>query len=307
MYSPQIVSFVLLAAFLKLGFAQENYYCANVGVTVGGSVPSTTQGYFSMKIGEGYAKYSFQVDLSAIDTDTCDFTSFPTVAYHIHTYSITNPSATPVNGCGNTAGHYDPTLACSDKSQANGGYCTSLSRTSAAGYVYTCSAPAGGLTEYTTPTGGCEIGDLSGKLGKVAVTSGMAIASTQVYTDFQPAFTYNYNTATKNVTTGWASIVFHCGNSAGTRIACGDFQLTALADATNIACDFSGAAWVNNESCPANPDSNGDDDDGTSLPTSAFAGIIAVLVIGWVAALSLGAWILLCGGAKAPMTNSSSV
>lgn len=291
---------VLVALVLSLVVAQESYYCANVGVMVGGSVPATTQGYFSMKVGQGYAKYAFDVDLST--NDLCDFNTYPTVSYHIHTFSLTNPTANPVNSCANTEGHYDPTLACSSKSQEAAGSCTYLGRTSTDGYTYACTAPAAGLTEYTTPKGECELGDLSGKLGKVTVSAEGTVASTQVYTDFEPVYNYNFNQATTAITSGWASIVFHCGDATGTRIACGDFELTAATE--DSACDFSGDAWVNNESCP----SSDDDDDGETLTKPEFAGLLAVLAVGWAVAIALCAWTFLCAGRgsgeSAPMMGS---
>jgi hypothetical protein len=283
---------------------QEAYYCADVGVTVGGSVPSTSQGYFSMKIGEGYSKYEFSVDLSG--TDVCDFTTYPNVAYHIHTYAVDNPALVPESACGNTAGHYDPTLACSEKSQAHGTSCTDLGRTSALGYTYTCAAAAGTVT-YAAPTGQCEVGDLSGKLGKVAITADGIVASSQVYTDYQPPFTYNFNTPTVNVTAGWASIVFHCGDAGGTRIGCGTFTLLDSSTESTI-CNFDSDVWVNNESCPYVEDG---DDDGMKVSKPAYGAIIAFLVIGWVAAIGLGMWYCVLAGAKgsgekAAMMNSSA-
>ena len=270
------LSFVLTCSTLIASvWSEENYYCANIGVTVGGSVPNTNEGYFAMKIGDGYAKYSFSVDLSG--TDACDFNTYPTVSYHIHTYSITNPSANPQTACGNAAGHYDPNLACGEKSQSHSTLCNDIQRTSADGYTYSCSTT--GATSYADPTGGCEVGDLSGKFGKLTLTNGVA-SSTQVYTDYLPAYAYNYNNPTVNITSGWASIVFHCGDSAGTRIACGDFALTTTTTSTttNANCDFTSTAWVNNEQCE-------ETDDGVNVSQSEYNTVIAFLVLGWAIAV----------------------
>jgi hypothetical protein len=168
---------------------------------------------------------------------------------------------------------------------------------------------------YANPTAQCEVGDLSGKLGKVAITADGIVASSQVYTDFEPPFTYNFNNPTMNITAGWASIVFHCGDAGGTRIGCGTFNLLA-SSTDSTTCDFSGDTWVNNESCPTTDDagtngSGGDDDDNdVSVSKPAYGVLIAFLVLGWVAAIGLGLWFCVFGGAKgtgdkAAMMNSS--
>lgn len=257
--------------------ASESYYCASVNVAVGGTVSTESDGFFAMKIGDGYAKYNFNVDLSG--TDVCDFTTYPMVSYHIHTYTVNNSAVDPVNSCANTQGHFDPSLACSEKSQAHAGSCTTLGRINADAYVYTCTAAAGTVA-YTNTGANCEAGDLSGKLGKVAPsTTTHVAASTQVYTDYMPPYNANYRTDS-TLTTGWASIVFHCGDSAGTRIACGNFQVVPNGYSEDSLCSFDGDAWVNNESC-------NDDDDGIALQTGEFAIVITVLVVGWVIAMLL--------------------
>lgn len=146
-------SLVLAAlAGLFLVHGQETYYCADVNVaTAAGGISTSSNGHFSMKIGEGYSKYDFSVDLSDVPTSVCDFSVYPAVSYHIHTDTV-------ATSCGNANGHYDPNLACSEKSQAHATYCNQLNRTSADGYVYTCTATAGTVT-YATPTGSCEVGD----------------------------------------------------------------------------------------------------------------------------------------------------
>uniref|UniRef100_A0A7S3GVN0 Membrane-associated protein n=1 Tax=Spumella elongata TaxID=89044 RepID=A0A7S3GVN0_9STRA len=285
---------VVLSALVcaSLVSSQEYYYCADVSVAAGGGVSTTSQGYFSMKIGEGYSKYAFSVDLSAVDN--CDFSVYPTVAYHIHTNTF-------VNSCTDTNGHYDPSLACSEKSQAHATSCTQLSRTSASGYVYTCSATAGTVT-YSTPTGGCEVGDLSGKLGKITLPASKVAASSQVYTDYVPPYNYNYGQATTGVTSGWASIVFHCGDAAGTRIACGNFALTTQSGTASCG-NFDADAWVQNESCDNN-------DDNADLSEAGFDALVAVVVLGWVLVAVLFVYACFCrgplsGDAK-PMMNSNS-
>lgn len=271
--------------------AQEYFYCAPVNVATGEGVSTSTQGYFSMKIGEGYSKYAFSVDLSAVDN--CDFSLYPNVAYHIHTNTF-------ANSCTETNGHYDPSLACSEKSQEHATSCTQLSRTSASGYVYTCSATAGTVT-YSTPTGGCEVGDLSGKLGKIALPANKVAASSQVYTDYVPPYNYNYNQATASVTSGWASIVFHCGDTAGTRIACGNFALTTQSATSTVCEDFDSDAWVQNESCD-------NDDENVDLSEAGFDALLAVLVVGWVIVAVLFVYACFCRGPRSddakPMMSS---
>lgn len=288
----QSLHILVLAALAGVFFVtgQEYYYCADVNVaTAAGGISTSSNGYFSMKIGEGYSKYGFSVDLSDVPTSVCDFSVYPAVAYHIHTNAVATT-------CTDASGHYDPNLACSEKSQAHGTSCTQLARTSADGYVYTCTATAGTVT-YSTPTGGCEVGDLSGKLGKVTLPTTKVAASSQIYTDYVPPYNYNYGQATEGITSGWASIVFHCGDAAGTRIACGNFELT---EGSTAACSFDADAWVQNESC--------DSDDDMNISESGFDALLAFFVIGWVLVAVLLVWGCFCTGKSAeqtPMVNNS--
>jgi hypothetical protein len=265
---------VLLGVSFSVGFADESYYCANVGVQLAGTVPTTSQGTFSLKVGEGYAKYNFKVDLST--SDTCDFTLYPMVGYHIHTFSYADPTSNPGTSCGYTGGHYDPGLACSAKSESANEYCTMLGRTSGDDYHYNCSTTADGRTQYMNPSGTCELGDLSGKFG-VTKTSNGKVAASQVYTDYDPLYNVNFMKGTQNVTSGWTSIVFHCGDPAGTRIACGDFQLT---DADDETCDFTSSEWSTVEAC-----SNSDDN--KKLSNTEFIVVMIVLSVGWALAIAL--------------------
>jgi hypothetical protein len=106
-------SYVLLfvVSVIAIGLvsgSNENYYCASIGVAQAGSVSTTSAGSFAMKIGDGYSKYYFSVDLSGVDN--CDFSLYPTVSYHIHTYSVTDANAATTLSCSNTQVRTVPTL-----------------------------------------------------------------------------------------------------------------------------------------------------------------------------------------------------
>ena len=94
-----------------------------------------------------------------------------------------------------------------------------------------------------------------------------------------PPYNANYQTDT-TLTTGWASIVFHCGDTAGTRIACGNLVKVSGGSADSSPCNFDGDAWVENESCS-------NDDDGINMKWGTFAVVITILVVGWAMALFL--------------------
>jgi hypothetical protein len=192
-------------------------------------------------------------------------------------------------------GHFDPNLACSEKSQSHSDNCALLNRTAATDYTYTCTAAAGGVTTYSNPTGNCEVGDLSGKFGKITLPSNKKATASAILTDFLPPYALNYDLNTA-ISTGWYSMVFHCGDQSGTRIACGDFQVT---DGTTNKCNFDSSDWVQNEDCSAeNADDDDDDYDG-KISQSGLNILAAFFAIGWAAAIGLTVYIVACGKAAA--------
>lgn len=200
-----------------------NYFCADIQTAADGTLSNKTRGHFSLSVNKGRSKYLFEVNLS--DVTNCDFNLYPTVAYHIHTFSVQNPEKIPIRSCSNTGEHYDPNLACGEKSESHTTRCTHLNRTAAAGFDYRCITNSN-LEEYVKPTGVCEVGDLSGKFGRIKVGADQIAKSNKVYKDLLPPYVYNFRNPTANITEGWASVVFHCGDPPGTRIACGDFYKT---------------------------------------------------------------------------------
>ena len=214
----------VFACFLLCGSVGAMRYCAPVSVETAAGLDNAVSGYFSARIVNGLAKYAFSVDLSKVTN--CDFTAFPQVLYHIHTNSVYDATKTPTMSCTNAGFHYDPDLACSPDSAASSTYCPALNRTLAQGYTYNCSAAAE-VPFYDTPTGRCEVGDLSGNLGLVPVSATMNVRPTVPLFDAQPPYVYNFNRSTADISAGWRSIVFHCGDATHTRIACGDFQMNS--------------------------------------------------------------------------------
>lgn len=217
-----VLSFVVVGLF-AYWVEGINYYCADVRVVEAKTLKKHATGKFSMIINSGHATYSFRVNLSGVTN--CDFNQYPTVAYHIHSFSVSGPKNKATPSCANAGEHYDPNLACSEKSEAHLTLCGDLNRTAKDGYNYHCvSIPP--VFYYNIPTGRCEVGDLSGKFGRVAVSADGVVQSADCLVDLLPPYAYNFRNPTANITEGWASIVFHCGDPPATRIACGDFCMT---------------------------------------------------------------------------------
>lgn len=183
------------------------------------------EGYLQATFTPGNVAYSYQLDLTQFDFDTaigpngvntCSLENG--LAWHIHT-NWTNPmqySAAGPAGCTSTGGHYDPNFACSSKSQSASTDCVALNRV-APDYVYECSPTAYSQMHYSY----CETGDLSGKFGKAMETKpgSLLFKHTDPFTDVQPVYGINYMSA-DDLSNQWASVVFHCGDAAGTRLVC---------------------------------------------------------------------------------------
>ncbi len=114
-------------------------FCA----TFSNSQASGATGYFAMEIIDGYARYSYNLNLTSFTlASTCSLSSGG-LKYHIHSY-WTNTSVSSAAGptsCGSSylGGHYDPNYACSASSQQITSGCVNLGRTSSQGYTYSCN------------------------------------------------------------------------------------------------------------------------------------------------------------------------
>lgn len=119
--------------------SSQDMYCASFSPNHADGV----SGYFAMLAGNGYASYSFELNL----TNSGILAQCPVATvgleYHIHTYwknsSVSSSAGSTYCGSSYTGGHYDPTFACSASSQ-NLASCKSLNRTSSVGYTYTCNS-----------------------------------------------------------------------------------------------------------------------------------------------------------------------
>jgi hypothetical protein len=140
--------------------------------------------------------------------------------WHIHARAVNSPGGDAIEaGCQatDTGGHYDPTFACGGASEYAGATCDSIGRPAG---NYSCA-----VNDYPSIFT-CEVGDLSGKLGKVQ-------------TDTHES-QYFYDTLADDISNYVGrSVVFHCcgvksadstdangdpstGSSCGPRVACAD-------------------------------------------------------------------------------------
>jgi hypothetical protein len=166
---------------------------------------------------DGEGEHTLELDLSGFTAlpETCDISQGLT--YHIH--SFWNDTSGTLSGdnaaCGliATGNHYDPYLACGPNTEETAS-CTALGRVSP-GYTYPCSSVDYGNGQYSY----CEVGDTSGKFGKLFATDpDMDFFSADV-SDPTPALIPDYEAASQ-VSNQWASVVVHCGSS---RILCAKF------------------------------------------------------------------------------------
>jgi hypothetical protein len=93
-------------------------------------------------------------------------------------------------------------------------YCTALGRVEP-NYTYPCTVEAFGNGQYDY----CQVGDTSGKFGKLfaADTTNLLFSADEF--DGSPALIPDYETASQ-LSNQWASVVVHCGSS---RILCAKF------------------------------------------------------------------------------------
>lgn len=147
---------------------------------------------------------TFEINAMTVSYDLKMLNQSEVYSYHIHekwTHSAVSASG-PECGATYTGGHFDPTAAC--------GPATGQSRCIAKGgcvnkTVYTCSPSV-----YASDPYACEVGDLSGKYGKVTPVGTGNATATGTHTDkYMPA---SFDGVDR-------SIVFH--NSDGDRVFCG--------------------------------------------------------------------------------------
>lgn len=189
------------------------------------SEASGASGYFQLNFVQGMAQYGYHLDLSKFDFTGAMGADAAAVCnpgegltWHLHTYWTAEESGSAAGTqCAMTGGHYDPNLACSEKSQSHDTLCPPINRTAGQGYAYTCNPTIykSGLYAY------CETGDLSGKFGVATETSpdSLIYSHEDVYTDMQPPYWSNYGHSWPPVSVQWASVVFHCADS-GAQVAC---------------------------------------------------------------------------------------
>ena len=218
---------VAYAFLCGLLVASAAHYCANFQR----SSTSGVDGFFYMDISLGHAMYEFSLDTSQFSTP-CDLSRGMT--WHIHSYwnnYSSDSSSHTFCSSSYTGGHYDPNLACGPSSQESAGLCAKLGRISSNGYVYHCNTTNFALGKY----GSCEVGDLSGKFGRVypAKDSNQVFAF-QSSIDYLPPYVADYGIS-------WYSVVFHCFD--GSRLLC------AKIDETEGKCSDSDSTIQDNQSC----------------------------------------------------------
>jgi hypothetical protein len=123
---------------------------------------------------------------------------------HFHSY-WTDTERVSTTTCATAGGHYDPFLACGTSSEDKAGLCVSLNRTVDQGYTYGCSS-----TNYASGHHAlCEVGDISGKFGRMMPDSADSRIFKGQLTDPNPPMDANFGTSDL-VAKPWASVVVHC-------------------------------------------------------------------------------------------------
>lgn len=211
----------------RISFIYSITYCAKF-------YPEETNravGSFKMNITNNRGEYSIYLDLSKFK-DSCDIKTYG-MYYHIHSYwnNHTSLSSSGSTYCGAnyTGFHYDPTLACSKNSENNGllgsntNLCNILKRTSNFGYTYACNTSNYQAGYYST----CELGDLSGKFGKIYEhkKNSRKFSQKDLLIDNIPVYSSSYLKDILPTSHLWTSIVFHCGDVNATRILCSKFEI----------------------------------------------------------------------------------
>ena len=133
-------------------------------------------------------------------------------------------------GASTRGGHYDPTRACGGASEA-------LCETGRPGLAYQADSPDYAKCS-TTNQDKCEVGDLSGRSGKVSV-GGTTLTSfyfPAFKTDFELNNTIDSPTRRVREPAKWSSLVMHCDTSGcGPRVGCAKYEKV---DCEVVEADF---------------------------------------------------------------------
>lgn len=183
---------------------------------------SGASGYVALKILNGIATYSFNLDLNSFKNSTpCNLEDG--LKFHVHSYWNSNTNFSAANamcGASYTGGHYDPNFACSTSSQSYSTQCTELGRIPPS-YTYSCNATTYEKGKYSM----CEVGDISGKHGTAMPASAENLLfSVANFNDYLPPYVYNY-LRQDSTSLMWTSFVFHCAQNSN-RLVCAKFSTT---------------------------------------------------------------------------------
>jgi hypothetical protein len=259
----------------------QSQYCA----TITASEASGATGYVAVQVGGGQAKYSFNLDLSDFVTTSCpDYSQG--ISYHVHVNwnnSVNAPTSAANGVCKTIAGgHYDPNFGCSNYSSVYTTGCLELQRQPVYGYWYACNPSNYAAGHYSF----CETGDISSKNGVVYLDENQ-VAQVSLFTDYQPIYSVNYNSADQD-SGSWISFVFHCAAN-NNRLVCAKFSPTNLSPCQN---GFNAMSTTT------------DSDDDKVSQTDANNAIILSTVLCTVGGLVIGmaiAWFCFPRGSKDPL------
>jgi len=233
-------------------YPAQRKYCA----VLDPSASSGASGYFGMVIDSvtGQATYGWNIDFNKFTPPAAPVSVVGGLPWHIHSYwnNMGGKSSGDITTCvaGNTGGHYDPNLACGTASQSATTLCSTLGRTVSNGYTYSCTANNYQKGQF----GLCEVGDLSGKFGKLTYPPPNNVATrtgSNIYSDPSAAYVEDYLVANAghtptptpngmNITLPWSSVVWHASNGPE-RVLCAQF----VEDTTNSSPCYAGLAFGN--------------------------------------------------------------
>eukprot|EP01038_Epipyxis_sp_PR26KG_P011899 gene11899-15922_t len=222
----KLVNALLILYLLPIASILANNYCATI--SAGGA-----QGFVALVTKNNVAYYNLSLSLENFAT-SCPLQYGLT--YHIHSYWSNTSASSTVCGSAATGGHFDPNFACSNASQSYSTSCKNLGRTKPLGYTYNCSTTNYHFGRYSF----CEVGDLSGKMGKLNYNSATQKLFSTSFTDFQPPYDANFKLSDQT-SLPWSSVVFHCG-STGARLLCAEFSTsTASSSCSTFFSSINGA------------------------------------------------------------------
>jgi hypothetical protein len=176
--------------------------------------------------------FSYQLNFTDYSGPTCNLTNG--LSYHIHSYWDDSAASGKGASCAPnmTGGHYDPRLACNNATNEQAA-CIAANKTSSLGYTYLCTPEV-----YHANPSACEVGDLSGKFGKIYPYN-----TSNTFTDTIPPLISDYMNPSGHI---WSSIVIHCGS---TRISCAHIvEVIPISTLINAAKDKAGMCFSGSES-----------------------------------------------------------